>query len=64
MHKPADPRKYFLPFAGLAVPVTAAVDFTQSDSKADGVRDATFSLYNPARRETIPIAGMTETVGG
>jgi len=58
VHKPADPRKYFLPFAGLAVPVTAAVDFTKSGSKAGGVRDATFSLYDPARRETTRIAGM------
>ena len=57
VHKPADSRKYFLPFAGLAVPVTAAVDFTKSGSKAGGVRDATFSLYDPARRETIRIAG-------
>ncbi len=56
VHKPADPRKYFLPFAGLAVPVTAAVDFSKSGSKADGVRDATFSLYDPARRGTIRIA--------
>jgi pimeloyl-ACP methyl ester carboxylesterase len=57
VHKPADPRKYFLPFAGLAVPVTATVDFTKSGSKAGAVRDATFSLYDPARRETIRIAG-------
>jgi pimeloyl-ACP methyl ester carboxylesterase len=58
VHKPADPRKFFLPFAGLAVPVTATVDFTKPGSKAGGVRDATFSLYNPNRRETIRIVGM------
>ncbi len=57
VHKPADPRKFFLPLAGLAVPVTATVDFTKLGSKADGVREATFSLYEPARRETIRIAG-------
>ena len=28
VYKPADPRKYFLPLVGLAVPVTAALDFT------------------------------------
>jgi hypothetical protein len=62
VHKPADPRKFFLPLAGLAVTVTATIDFIKLGSKADGVRDATFSLYDPARRETIRIAGMQRTL--
>ena len=57
VHKPADPRKYFLPLAGLAVPVTATIDFTKVGSKPGGVRDATFSLYDPSRRETVRAGG-------
>lgn len=34
VHKSADPRKYFLPVVGLAVPVTAALDFAPSASTA------------------------------
>jgi hypothetical protein len=57
VHKPADPRKFFLPLTGLAVPVTATVDFTNGGSKSGGIRDATFSLYDPAKRETVLVAG-------
>jgi pimeloyl-ACP methyl ester carboxylesterase len=63
-HKPADPRKFFLPLVGLAVPVTAAVDFTKLSSKEDRVRNATFSLYDPTKRETIQIAGMRRPLAG
>ena len=58
VHKPADPRKYFLPLAGLAVPVTATVDFTKTGSSAGSDRDATLSLYNPYLREMAPLAGV------
>jgi pimeloyl-ACP methyl ester carboxylesterase len=58
VYKPSDPRKHFLPLVGLAVAVTAAIDFTPSISE-DGqeVHDATLSLYDPTRRETVRIAG-------
>jgi pimeloyl-ACP methyl ester carboxylesterase len=64
VHKPADPRKFFLPLVGLAVPITATVDFTKLSSKASGVRDATFSLDDPTMRETIRIAGMQRPLAG
>ena len=57
VYKPADPRKYFLPQVGLAVPVTAALDFTPSASTAGRVRDATLALYDPTRRDTVRVAG-------
>jgi hypothetical protein len=58
VHRPADPRKFFLPLLGVAVPITATVDFTKRGSKADRVRDATLSLYDPVRREKIRIVGV------
>jgi hypothetical protein len=57
VYKPADPRKYFLPFVGMAVPVTAALDFTPSASTVGRMRDATLALYDPTRRETVRVAG-------
>src|SRR5271166_121275 len=57
VYKPSDPRKYFLPLVGLAVPVTAALDFTPTASAAGRVRDATLTLYDPTRRETVRVAG-------
>jgi pimeloyl-ACP methyl ester carboxylesterase len=56
VHKPADPKKYFLPRDGLAVPVTAVVDFGQSTSQPAPVRDATLSLYRPDERDKIKLA--------
>ena len=50
VYKPSDPRKYFLPLVGLAVPVTATLDFTPSASAAGRVRDVTLTLYDPTRR--------------
>jgi len=55
VHKPADPRKYFLPRAGLAVPVTAVVTIAPDRSQAANVQDVTLSLYNPSGRETAEI---------
>ena len=57
VYKPSDPRKYFLPLVGLAVPVTATLDFTPTASAAGRVRDATLTLYDPTRRETVRVAG-------
>jgi hypothetical protein len=57
VYKPSDPRKYFLPRVGLAVPVTAALDFTPSTPAAGRVRDATLTLYDPTRRDTVRVAG-------
>ncbi len=60
VHKPPDPRKCFLPRAGLAVPVTAVVDIARRGSQETGARDVTFSLYRPGRRETIRLADVQE----
>jgi hypothetical protein len=57
VYKPSDPRKYFLPLVGLAVPVTATLDFTPTASAAGRVRDATLALYDPTRCETVRVAG-------
>jgi len=57
VYKPADPRKYFLSRSGLAVPVTAALDFAPSDPAGGRVREATLVLYDPTRRETVRVAG-------
>jgi hypothetical protein len=57
VYKPADPRKYFFSRVGLAVPVTAALDFTPSAPAGGRVRDATLALYDPTRRETVWVAG-------
>jgi hypothetical protein len=56
VYKPADPRKYFFSLSGLAVPVTAALDFTPSAPAGGRVRDATLTLYDPTRRETVRVA--------
>ena len=59
VHKPEQPRKYFLPPDGLAVPVTAAIDFTQPGGRnSDPILDAELTLYNPAKRENIRLAGV------
>jgi hypothetical protein len=57
VYKPSDPRKYFLPLVGLAVPVTAALYFTPSASRTGRVRDATLALYDPTRRTGVRVAG-------
>ena len=57
VHNSADPRKYFLPLVGLAVPVTADLDFTPSASTAGRVRDVTLALYDSTRRTTIRVVG-------
>src|SRR5271157_846010 len=57
VYKPANPRKSFLPLVGLAVPVTAALDFTPSAPAAGRVHDATLTLYDPTRRDTVRVAG-------
>jgi len=59
VYKPSDPRKYFLPLVGLAVPVTAALDFTPSAPAAGQVLDATLALYDPTRRDTVRVAGAS-----
>jgi pimeloyl-ACP methyl ester carboxylesterase len=58
VHKPAEPRKYFLPRDGLAVPVTAVVDFAQSNNQRAGVHDATLNLYRPAERDKVELANV------
>jgi hypothetical protein len=63
VYKPSDPRKQFLPLVGLAVPVTAALDFTPSTPAGGHVRDATLALYDPTRRDTLRIAGATRSLG-
>jgi pimeloyl-ACP methyl ester carboxylesterase len=62
VYKPSDPRKQFLPPVGLAVPVTAALDFTPSTPAGGHERDATLALYDPTRRDTLRIAGATRSL--
>jgi pimeloyl-ACP methyl ester carboxylesterase len=57
VHKPADPRKYFLPRAGLAVPVTAVVNIEPDRLEAARTQDATLSLYNPGSQKSIQLDG-------
>ncbi|MBV9490237.1 MAG: hypothetical protein JO069_11000 [Verrucomicrobia bacterium] len=59
VHKPRDPRKYFLPAVGLAVPVTATLSFINSGSGARRERDVTLALYDPTRRTTVQIGKAT-----
>jgi hypothetical protein len=56
VYKPSDPRKYFLPLVGLAVPVTATLDFTPTASAAEWVREVTLTLYDPTSCETVRVA--------
>jgi pimeloyl-ACP methyl ester carboxylesterase len=58
VHKPPEPRKYFLPRDGLAVAVTAVVDFHRSSSQQADVHDATLSLYRPAERDKVELANV------
>jgi pimeloyl-ACP methyl ester carboxylesterase len=57
VHRELDSRKYFLPPRGLAVSVTAIVNIDRREAKGDGVRDATLTLYEPSKRESIQLAG-------
>jgi hypothetical protein len=57
VYKPSDPRKHFLPLVGVAVPLTATLDFTPSASTAGRVRDATLTLNDPTKRNTVRVAG-------
>jgi hypothetical protein len=58
VYKSADPWKYFLPRVGLAVPVTATLNFTTSGAGINRLRDATLALYDPTKRETVRIGGV------
>jgi len=60
VYKPSDPKKYFLPLVGVAVPLTAALDFTPSASTGGRMRDATLTLYDPTRRDTVRVAGALQ----
>jgi pimeloyl-ACP methyl ester carboxylesterase len=59
VHKPADPRKDYLPTVGVAAAVTTVLTFQSPASKADSVRDVELSLHDPTRRETVRLAGAT-----
>ena len=50
VYKPADPRKNFLPLVGLAVPVTAALDFTPSPPRSG-------ECVTPRSLSMIPLGG-------
>jgi pimeloyl-ACP methyl ester carboxylesterase len=63
VYKPSDPRKQFLPLVGLAVPVTAVLDFPPPTPAGGQAREATFALYDPTRRDTVRIAGTTRSLG-
>jgi pimeloyl-ACP methyl ester carboxylesterase len=62
VYKPADPRKYFLPFVGVAVTVTADLDFKPSSYRAGQVRDVTLTLYDPTRMQMVTIGGRRRTL--
>jgi pimeloyl-ACP methyl ester carboxylesterase len=62
VYEPADPRKYFLPLVGVAVPLTAFLDFGPPASAARSMRDATLTLYDPTRRETVWSGGSHRTL--
>ena len=57
VHKPPDPRRYFLPRDGLACPVTAVLDFRPSGAADTRTREVTVLLYDPTRRSTVRLAG-------
>jgi hypothetical protein len=57
VHKPPDPRRYFLPRVGVACPVTAILDFRPLGAAATRTREATILLYDPTRRSTVRLAG-------
>ena len=57
IHRELDSRKYFLPPKGLAVSVTAIVDIKRGGAENGGGRDATLTLYEPSKRESIQLAG-------
>jgi pimeloyl-ACP methyl ester carboxylesterase len=65
VHRPADPRKYFLPPDGLAVPVTAAIDFTPVRNRnRNPTLDARLALYDPVKCDTVPIEGTKRPLAG
>jgi pimeloyl-ACP methyl ester carboxylesterase len=57
VHRERESREYFLPPRGLAVSVTAVVDINRRSAKDSDVRDATLTLYEPGKRESIQLAG-------
>jgi pimeloyl-ACP methyl ester carboxylesterase len=64
VHKPLEPRKYFLPRLGLALPVTAVVDIPRPTPNQEKVLDATLELYSPGRRATVQLAGLERPLSG
>ena len=46
-----------LPLVGVAAPSTATLDFTPPASPAGRIGNATLTLYDPTRRETVRIDG-------
>ena len=62
VYRPADPRKYFLPLVGVAVTVTADLDFKPSSSGAGQTRDVTLTLSDPTRRQMVTIGGRRQTL--
>jgi pimeloyl-ACP methyl ester carboxylesterase len=57
IHKPADPRREFLPENGVAAPVTAILDFKRTGAGSGAARDVVLALHDPTLRETVRIAG-------
>ena len=55
--KPNDPRKYFYPKVGVAMPVTSTLDFAAAGGKS--TREVTLKLIDPTRRTTIRMDGKT-----
>jgi hypothetical protein len=57
IHKPQEPRKWFLPKVGVSAPVTAIADFEEAASRA--TVNVTLTLYDPTRRDRLPLAQRT-----
>jgi pimeloyl-ACP methyl ester carboxylesterase len=54
VHKPEDPRKWFLPKMGVSAPVTAVADFERTASR--GIVNVTLALYDPTKRDRVFLA--------
>ena len=57
IHKPQEPRKWFLPKVGVSAPVTAIADF--EGTAAGATVNVTLTLYDPTRRDRVPLAQRT-----
>ncbi|MGA7216197.1 MAG: hypothetical protein WBX20_18495, partial [Terrimicrobiaceae bacterium] len=60
VHKPENPRKWFLPKMGVSAPVTAIADFEGRPSR--GIVNVTLTLYDPTKRDRAFLAHKERTL--